>query len=104
MMLRKREKIETRTDRVAKKDLSSTVDKMMSDDYKERFIAEYEQVVIRWGKLCNMLKKMEDGTCEFEPSCPYNTLRMQAEAMSKYIAILECRAAIEDIDLEGDGE
>lgn len=36
--------------------LKDTVELVMSDDYKERFIAEYCQTKIRYGKLKYMLE------------------------------------------------
>ena len=42
-------------------ELKETVEMMNSADYKERFKAEYMQVVIRYKKLANML---ENGTKE----------------------------------------
>lgn len=38
--------------------LKDTVEMMNSTDYKERFKAEYHQVVIRYQKLKAMLEKM----------------------------------------------
>lgn len=38
-------------------ELKQTVEMMNSADYKERFKAEYMQVVIRYKKLANMLEK-----------------------------------------------
>ena len=40
-------------------ELKQTVEMMNSADYKERFKAEYMQVVIRYKKLANMLEKWE---------------------------------------------
>ena len=39
-----------------------TVNLMLSDDYKERFIAEYYQTKIRYKKLHKMCIKYEAGT------------------------------------------
>lgn len=39
------------------KTLNETVDGMCSTDYKERFVAEYNQLVIRYKGLQNMLDK-----------------------------------------------
>lgn len=79
--------------------LKDTVEPMCSEDYKERFIAEYAQLVIRYKGLQGMLKKWDDGTLEFEPTCPRSVYNMQTKAMSEYIAVLEARAAIENVDL-----
>ena len=72
---------------------------MTSEDYKERFIAEYCQVKIRYGKLKYMLEKWDDGTLGFIPTCPRSTYDLQIAAMKDYIAILEARAIMEGIEI-----
>ena len=79
--------------------LKDTVEMMNSDNYKERFKAEYYQLVTRYKGLKSMLTKWDEGTLNFEPTCPRSIYDMQIKAMTDYIAILEARAAIEDIDL-----
>lgn len=80
-------------------ELNDTVKMMNSEDYKERFRAEYCQTVIRYGKLKNMLDRWDNGNLNFTPTCPRSTYNMQIRAMADYIAVLEARAAMEDIDL-----
>ena len=80
--------------------LVDTVEMMNSSDYKERFKAEYAQLVIRYNGLRNMLEKWDNGTLEFEPTCPRSTYNLQIKAMTDYIAVLEARAVMEDVDLE----
>lgn len=80
-------------------ELKETVKMMNSKDYKERFKAEYQQVVIRYQKLATMLKKWDKGELNFEPTCPRSTYNMQIKAMTDYIAVLEARAVMEGIDL-----
>lgn len=82
-------------------ELSDTVEMMNSEDYKERFKAEYCQTVIRYGKLKNMLDRWDNGNLNFTPTCPRSTYNMQIRAMTDYIAVLESRAVMEGIDLEG---
>lgn len=82
-----------------KNKLPATAVGTISTDYKERFKAEYAQLVIRYEGLKGMLKKWDDGTLEFEPTCPRSIYNMQIKAMSEYIAVLEARAAIENVDL-----
>ena len=79
--------------------LSQTVDMMTSSDYKERFKAEYAQVVIRYKKLKNMLDKWDKNELTFTPTCPRSTYNIQIKAMTDYIAILEARAVMENIIL-----
>ena len=79
--------------------LADTVEMMNSSDYKERFKAEYAQLVIRYYGLRNMLEKWDNGTLEFEPTCPRSTYNLQIKAMTDYIAVLEARAVMENINL-----
>ena len=81
------------------KTLKDTVELMNSEDYKERFIAEYKQLIIRYKGLRNMLDKWDRGELNFKPTCPRSTYSMQIRAMEDYIAILEARAVMEGIVL-----
>lgn len=80
-------------------ELKDTIDLMQSEDYKERFKAEYQQNVIRFQKLRAMLEKWDKGELNFTPDCPRGIYNLQIRAMADYIAVLEARAAIEDIGL-----
>jgi hypothetical protein len=80
--------------------LESTIEMMTSEDYKERFKAEYAQLVIRYDKLSAMVYEMNHGDLDFTPTCPVSTYNAQLEAMSRYIAVLEARAVMEGIDLD----
>ena len=80
--------------------LADTVEMMNSSDYKERFKAEYAQLVIRYYGLRNMLEKWDNGTLEFEPTCPRSIYNLQIKAITDYIAVLEARAVMENVDLE----
>ena len=80
-------------------ELKDTVEMMNSEDYKERFRAEYCQAVIRYGKLKNMLDRWDEEKLNFAPTCPRSTYNMQIRAMADYIAVLEARAVMEGIDL-----
>lgn len=79
--------------------LSDTIEMMSSPDYKKRFKAEYYQLVTRYRSLKSMLTKWDEGTLNFEPTCPRSTYNMQIKAMTDYIAVLEARAVMEDIVL-----
>ena len=79
--------------------LCETVEGMNSVDYKERFKAEYQQLVIRYTGLKSMLEKWDADSLEFEPTCPRSTYNMQIKAMTDYIAVLEARAVMEGVDL-----
>ena len=80
-------------------ELKDTVGMMVSENYKERFKAEYCQVKIRYGKLKYMLERWDNEPLDFTPPCPRSTYDMQIRVMSDYIAILEMRAAMEGIVL-----
>ena len=80
-------------------ELKDTVSLMCSNDYKERFRAEYAQVAIRYQKLKSMLDKWDEGKLTFRPTCPRGVYNLQIRAMADYIAVLEARAAIENIEL-----
>lgn len=81
------------------KTLKDTIGLMNSEDYKERFIAEYKQLVIRYKGLRNMLEKWDKDELNFKPTCPRSTYYMQIRAMEDYIAVLEARAVMEGIML-----
>lgn len=81
-------------------ELKETVELMLSNDYKERFKAEYYQLKIRIDKLDNMLSKMENDELNFIPTCSYELLQNQLKAMLRYQASLKERAEVEKIDLE----
>lgn len=80
-------------------ELKDTIELMNSDDYKDRFKAEYYQVKIRYDKLRKMLVKYEARTLDFELSCPPEILEKQACYMGNYLRTLEVRAEIEKIEL-----
>ena len=80
-------------------ELKDTVKFMKSDDFKDRFKAEYYQLKIRYEKLCEMIVRYEAGTLKFKPKCSINLLKEQAEAMEDYLDRLELRAELEGIKL-----
>ena len=64
-------------------------------------IQEYKELKEKYTKLHKMLVKFDAGKLEFEPTCPIELLREQAAVMGKYLYILETRAVIEDVNLDG---
>lgn len=84
-------------------ELKETIEKMQSADYKERFIAEYQQTKIRYEKLKNFCNKIEvaemTGTEPPKHDCPLVLLREQQSHMGMYLSCLEKRAIIENIEL-----
>ena len=80
-------------------ELKDTISLMNSEDYKDRFRAEYYQTKIRYEKLHRLIIKMEAGTCDFTPSCSLEIHKEQAKYMGMYLYTLEVRAEIEKIEL-----
>lgn len=80
-------------------ELKDTIKLMQSADYKDRFLAEYLQVVIRSRKLQAMLDKWDAGTLDFTPTCSKAVLYAQLANMQCYRDVLKRRAKIEGIDL-----
>lgn len=79
--------------------LNETVEMMNSQDFKERFKAEYLQLKIRMEGLSSMLKKYKEGTLPFKPKCSYEVLYKQLVYMEDYLNVLKERAEIENIEL-----
>ena len=92
-------------------ELKDTIKLMDSEDYKERFKAEYYQTKIRYEKLKKLNNKIEafqhldldydKKNIMEEPKhdCPATMLTEQQYLMGKYLHILEVRAEIEKIEL-----
>lgn len=88
--------------------LKDTAEMMNSDNYKERFIAEYWQTKIRYEKLKSFNNKIEaaqrtewaHNKLEMpKHDCPPDLLRQQQQVMGEYLHVLEIRAEIEGIKL-----
>lgn len=79
--------------------LERLVELMKSEDYKDRFRAEYYQLEDRIDKLANMLEKYKAGTLNFTPSCSYDLLNGQLKSMLLYLEYLTERAEIEGIEI-----
>ena len=79
--------------------LFDTYDLMCSTDYKDRFVAEYQQLRIRYDKLSEMVSKYISGKLDFEPRCSIAVLKKQLVVMEEYLEVLQRRADIEDIPL-----
>lgn len=98
--------------------LQETAELMASNNYKERFFAEYWQTKIRYEKLKKFNARIEAAnrtaeqqcypTREVLPQnvempkhdCPGEMLRTQQHIMGDYLHILEVRAVIEGIELD----
>lgn len=90
-------------------ELKDTIQNMVSEDYKERFKAEYYQAKIRYEKLKAFTNKIEaaertdtgyyKGPAAPKHDCPLGLLREQQHAMGEYLHCLEIRAVIEGVEL-----
>ena len=83
-----------------KTELEQTVKGMISDDYKERFIAEYKQLVIRADRLTDIINKARENKLGFNLTCSIELLARQLNYMYGYMAILQERAKSEGINLD----
>ena len=92
-------------------EFKDTIELMQSEDYKERFKAEYHQTKLRYERLKALNTKIEAAnTAKYamspvilqEPkhACPETLLREQQNIMGQYLHILEVRAEIEGIELK----
>ena len=79
-------------------ELEDTIEDMLSSDYKRRFIAEYNQLKIRYDKLRNMVDNWDN--LKFKPTCEKEDFELQLYFMLGYLDILNNRAEIEGIDLQ----
>lgn len=84
--------------------LADTVALMNSEDYKDRFVAEYLQTKTRYEKLKDFNTRIEaaqlTNTKEPTHDCPLSLLREQQRHMGEYLHVLEVRAKIEGVPLE----
>lgn len=84
-------------------ELKDTVNKMISANYKDRFIAEYMQTKIRYDKLKYFIYEIETakerGVEEPKHDCSIDLLKEQQSAMGYYLRVLEKRAMIEKVSL-----
>lgn len=82
-----------------KMELAETAAMMTSADYKERFLAEYHQLLTRYVKLVNMVSAWDKGELNFTPTCPRATYDFQIRTMKDYLGLLEIRAKMEGVEL-----
>lgn len=77
--------------------MNDAVEMVLSEDYKERFIAEYVETKIRYERLHNIIIKWCAGRADFVTDI--DLLEEQAKHMGSYLKTLEIRAVKEDIEL-----
>lgn len=80
-------------------ELRDTVNMMLSEDYRERFQAEYQQLKIRTEKLRRMIVDWCNERLSFQPAVPAEILMDQLTVMEQYLTLLQARARIEGIEI-----
>lgn len=80
-------------------ELKDTVELMTSADWKDRFVAEYLQVKIRYNKLLKLIIKRDAGKCDFVTPIPLESWKAQLHHMYLYLYELEKQAVIHGIEL-----
>lgn len=91
--------VEEQDARIRKMTLADTVELMESDDYKDRFKAEFYQTRIRMLKLFDMLEKWDAGMLGFVPTSAHYLYLMQVKGMGIQIRAMRRRAKAEGIKL-----
>lgn len=85
--------------------MERTLPLMMSDNYKDRLKAEYQQALYRYEKLLAQYRRAYRG--EFAFNCGIHVIGKQLGIMKMYLNVLEDRCFIEGINLctcEKEGE
>ena len=91
-------------------ELKDTIVPMCSTNYKDRFVAEYIQLKIRYEMLKAFNTRIKAAVLSFgeeceapmpKHDCPDELLREQQKLMGELLHVLEVRAVIEGIDLAG---
>ena len=84
--------------------MSDTIGKMLSNDHKDRMLAEYWQTKIRYRKLKTFANRIEAARLQEKPepqhSCSYDLLRKQQSIMGEYLHVLELRLAIDGLNID----
>ena len=80
-------------------ELKDTIELMSSTDWKDRFIAEYLQIKIRYEKLHKLIVRREVGKIEFNTPIPLASWNEQAYYMGMYLHELEKQAVLHGIEL-----
>ena len=79
--------------------LSDTIGLMQSEDWKDRFKAEYAQTKIRYEKLHELIIRREVGKLDFDTPVPLESWTTQAQHMCLYLRELEKQAVLHNIPL-----
>lgn len=80
------------------RDLKDTINLMISDNYKDRLLAEYWQLKIRHQKLQVAIARKSQ-RLDRNTKTPIDTLQAQSYVMERYLNLLRLRAREEGIIL-----
>ena len=84
--------------------MSDTIGKMLSNNPKDRMLAEYWQTKIRYINLKAFANRIEAARLQEKPepqhSCSYDLLRKQQSIMGEYLHVLELRLAIDGMNID----
>lgn len=80
-------------------ELKNTIELMTSESWKDRFVAEYLQVKIRYEKLHKLITRREVGKVDFTTPVPLESWQTQARHMGLYLHELEKQAVLHGIEL-----
>lgn len=69
------------------------------EDYKERYVKEYEELLVRLSKLHSIILKGARGKLPFKLNCPLELLREQERSMIDYARTLIRRSHYEGVEL-----
>ena len=76
-------------------------EEILTNGYKERMAEEYRELKGRLDRLGDLLIRSEKGKLDFELNCDIELLYEQHAIMSSYALILQERARIEGVNLDG---
>ena len=79
-------------------ELKDTVKLMLSDDWRDRMLAEWLQVKIRYKRLIDAINMADQGKGKYRSEAGRAVLKSQREMMANYMTILEWR--MEDAGIE----
>lgn len=79
-------------------ELKDTVKLMLSDDWRERMLAEWLQLKIRQERLVGFINAAEQGKTKFASEEGRKLLKKQRLGMEKYKTVLEYRMTEAGID------
>lgn len=86
-----------------KSELFETISLMCSENYNDRFKAEYLQLKTRYLRLMIMLYKWDKGLLDFKPKVNKKVYETQLQSMIEYMTVLQMRSVMEGVDIGDSG-